>query len=172
MNNIITESSALHAGKTVFPSNLREVKLNTLPLLHPATLTEFPNLSGQDKAKLKTLLLEIQPCLVQLELEHSSSAILEIAQRLRESISITPIEFISTDGLPKIDPSDALDYDRFFGAKRVDSDNLVGCLLVGLLSALQEFLELQYLYEFDRNTLDLAKQGFKSYIYLLFKICG
>jgi len=139
-----------------------------LYLLVPWDLPIQQQLSGSEKVILELSLQQFLKALNQHSIQEAS-IILEQALANLDISSVVPIQLTSTQ--TPLDVSEVEDFDNYFEVNHVQTQEPAICMVWSLLVAYQVFLMLNERgSEFDRTQVELQKQGFTSYVYLLARV--
>lgn len=136
-----------------------------LYLLVPWELPIQQQLSGSEKVILERSLQQFLKALSQHSIQEAIIALDQALANLDIS-SIVPMHLTSTQ--TPLDVSEIEDFDNYFEVSHVQAQEPAICMVWSLLIAYQVFLMLSDQgSEFDRTQVELQKQGFRSYVYLL-----
>lgn len=139
-----------------------------LELLNPTELPIKQQLNQPNQIKLKKLLTELLTALAETDNQQSIN-IIENAIVELEIYAVFPLETISTQTTLKY--WEIEDFDTHFHVQHVQTNEPEICLVKGLLSACKNFLYLnQSVLNLDINQINLQREGFKNYVYLLGRV--
>lgn len=139
-----------------------------LYLLVPWDLPIQQQLSDSDKATLERSLQQFLKALSQQSIQEAITSLDQALANLDIS-SIVPMQLTSTQ--TPLNISEVEDFDNYFEASHVQTQEPAICMVWSLLVAYQVFLMLSDRgSEFDQTQVELQKQGFRSYIYLLARV--
>jgi hypothetical protein len=139
-----------------------------LYLLAPWDLPIQQQLSDCDRVILE---LSLRQFLKASEQQSVQEAIITLEQALAnlDISSAVPIQLASTH--TPLDVWEVEDFDTYFEVSHIQTQEAASCMLWGLLVTYQAFLVLSDQgSNFDRTQVELQKQGFRSYIYLLARV--
>ncbi|MEA5617537.1 hypothetical protein VB711_06750 [Cronbergia sp. UHCC 0137] len=139
-----------------------------LELLTPWELPVKQELSKTNHLKLKKLLTELLIALAEIDPQQGINIIEDAIGEL-EIYDVFPLETSSTQTTLKY--WEIEDFDTYFHLQHVQTNEPEICLVKGLLSACKNFLCLnQSNLNLDINQINLQRQGFKNYVYLLGRV--
>lgn len=139
-----------------------------LELLNPAQLPIKQQLTPPTQIKLKKILTELLTALNEPDIQQAMNS-LEKAIAELEIYDVFPLETISTQTTLKY--WEIEDFDTYFHVQHVQSNEPELCLVKSLLSACQTFLYLkQDDLNLDITQIELQREGFKNYVYLLDRV--
>lgn len=139
-----------------------------LELLNPAELPIKQQLTPPTQIKLKKILTELLTALNEPDIQQAINNIETTIAEL-EIYDVFPLEITSTQTTLKY--WEIEDFDTYFHVQHVQSNEPEICLFKGLLSACQTFLYLQQdNLNLDITQIELQKEGFKNYVYLLDRV--
>ena len=139
-----------------------------LYLLVPWELPIQQPLNDVHKAKLERSLKQFLIALEQATYQAASTTIHQELANLDVS-STAPVQLTSTQTC--LDPCEVEDFDAYFEISHVQTQEPAICMVWSLLVSYQAFLTLTHQGgDFDPEQVELQKQGFRHYVYVLARV--
>ncbi|HIK05169.1 MAG TPA: hypothetical protein IGS40_10710 [Trichormus sp. M33_DOE_039] len=139
-----------------------------LELLTPRELPVKHQLSETNHLKLKKMLTELLIALAEADVQQGIN-IIENAINELEIYDVFPSDIVPTNTTLKY--WEIEDFDTYFNVQHVQTNDPEICLVKGLLSTCQTFLYLNQSHlNLDVNQVNLQREGFKDYAYLLGRV--
>ncbi|WP_414526552.1 hypothetical protein [Nodularia chucula] len=140
----------------------------TLELLTPSELPIKSNLTQNNKTQIEKVLKELLTALTKPNIQQNISMIENMIMELEIYDVFTP-EITSTNTTLKY--WEIEDFDTYFQVSHIQTSEPEICLVKSLLSTIKTFFCLnQNNLNLDMTQIDLQREGFLTYIYLLGRV--